>query len=44
MQKLEGVVIRMQQNFNNITFLFSNNQKLENIQKTTKNSYFKILN
>lgn len=40
MQKLEGVVIRMQQNFNNITFLFSNNQKLENIQNVSSEEIF----
>jgi hypothetical protein len=40
MQKLEGVVIRMQQNFNNIIFLFSNNQKLENIQNVSSEEIF----
>lgn len=40
MQKLEDVAILMKQNFNNITFLFSNNHKLENIRNVSSEEIF----
>ena len=40
MQKLEDVAIHMKQEFKNITFLFSNNQKLENIQNISSEEIF----
>lgn len=40
MQKLEDVVIHMQQNFSNINFLFSNANKLENVQNISSEEIF----
>ena len=40
MQKLEDVVIHMQRSINNIIFLFSNNNKLENKQNVTSEEIF----
>lgn len=40
MQKLEDVVIHMQRNFNNIIFLFSNRNKLENVKNISSEEIF----
>jgi hypothetical protein len=40
MQKLEDVVIHMEQNFNNIIFLFSNHIKVENLQNISSEEIF----
>ena len=40
MQKLEDVVIHMQRNFSNIIFLFSNHNKLENVQNISSEEIF----
>ena len=40
MQKLEDAVIHMQQNFNNIIFLFSNQNKLEKVQNIPSEEIF----
>ena len=40
MQKLEDVVIHMQQNFSNIIFTFSNHNKLENMQNISSEEIF----
>jgi hypothetical protein len=40
MQKLEDAVIHMQQNFNNIDFLFSNKSRLENIKNISSDEIF----
>lgn len=40
MQKLEDVVIHMQQNFSNMIFLFSNHYKLENMQNISSEEIF----
>jgi hypothetical protein len=40
MQKLEDAVIHMQQNFDNIDFLFSNKKRLENIKNISSNEIF----
>lgn len=40
MRKLEDAVIHMRQNFNNILFLFSNHEKLENIQNISSEEIF----
>lgn len=40
MQKLEAVAIHMQQNFNDITFLFSNQSRLERVTKLSPDEIF----
>jgi hypothetical protein len=40
MQKLEDAVIHMQQSFSNIFFLFSNHNKLENVQNISSEEIF----
>lgn len=40
MQKSEAVAIRMQQNFNDIKFLFSNQRKLENVRDLSPDEIF----
>ena len=40
MQKLEDAVIHMQQSFSNIIFLFSNHNKLENVQNISSEEIF----
>lgn len=40
MQKLEGAVIHMQQNFDNIDFLFSDKKRLENIKNISSDEIF----